>query len=93
MWKKAVVFVLHVSCILHHVSAVGREELFPYGTPNGDWTLQEGDDETSEVMSLSRPMHFYDTSFSKLYVATNGIISPGWQDVFDQNHLLSCDAT
>ncbi|XP_053488796.1 nidogen-2 [Ictalurus furcatus] len=76
MWKKAVVFVLHLSCILHQVSAVQREELFPYGTLNGDWTLQEGDDETSEVMSLSRPMHFYDTSFSKLYVATNGIISP-----------------
>ncbi|KAB5562577.1 hypothetical protein PHYPO_G00019510 [Pangasianodon hypophthalmus] len=76
MWKKAVAFLLQLSYISHHVSALQRGELFPYGPLSGDLTLQEGDDETSKVIALSKPMHFYDTSFSKLYVATNGIISP-----------------
>uniref|UniRef100_A0A8C9WKU1 Nidogen 2 n=1 Tax=Scleropages formosus TaxID=113540 RepID=A0A8C9WKU1_SCLFO len=57
------------------VSAVRREHLFPYGTRHGDSTLQEGDDETSEVLELRRPLYFYETQFSALYVATNGIIS------------------
>ncbi|XP_060789628.1 nidogen-2 isoform X2 [Neoarius graeffei] len=76
MWKKAAVFLLQLSYISHHVSSIQRDELLPYGTLNGDLTLQEGDDETSKVITLSKPMHFYDTAFYKLYVATNGIISP-----------------
>ncbi|KAG7327949.1 hypothetical protein KOW79_007893 [Hemibagrus wyckioides] len=76
MWKKAAAFLIQLSCISQHVSALQRGELFPYGPLNGDLTLQEGDDETSQVIALSKPMRFYDTSFSKLYVATNGIISP-----------------
>ncbi|KAM9465918.1 nidogen-2 isoform 1-T1 [Clarias gariepinus] len=76
MWKKAAALLLQLSCLCQHVSALRRADLFPYGAQSGDLTLQEGDDETSAVMTLSKPMHFYDTSFSKLYVATNGIISP-----------------
>ncbi|XP_060736413.1 nidogen-2 isoform X1 [Tachysurus vachellii] len=76
MWKKAAVFLLQLSVMSHHVSALQRGELFPYGPHNGDLILQEGDDETSQVITLTKPMRFYDTSFSKLYVATNGIISP-----------------
>ncbi|XP_027015741.2 nidogen-2 isoform X4 [Tachysurus fulvidraco] len=76
MWKKAAVFLLQLSVMSHHVSALQRRELFPNGPHSGDMILQEGDDETSQVITLSKPMYFYDTSFSKLYVATNGIISP-----------------
>ncbi|XP_072545091.1 nidogen-2 isoform X2 [Salminus brasiliensis] len=57
------------------VTAVQRKDLFPYGPLNGDVTLPEGDDETSKVMTLTKPMYFYETAFSNLYVATNGIIS------------------
>lgn len=73
MWKKAVVFLLQLSYISHHVRALQRDELFPYGTLSGDLTLQEGDDETSQVITLSKPMRFYDASFSKLYVSSNRI--------------------
>ncbi|KAK3563522.1 hypothetical protein QTP86_030392 [Hemibagrus guttatus] len=76
MWKKAAAFLIQLSYISQHVSALQRAELFPYGPHNGDLTLQEGDDETSQVIALSKPMRFYDTTFNKLYVATNGIISP-----------------
>ncbi|KAM4602144.1 nidogen-2 [Polymixia lowei] len=57
------------------VTAIQRAEIFPYGTLSGDLTLAEGDDETSKVLSLPKPLYFYDTQFSELYVATNGIIS------------------
>ncbi|TSK72188.1 Nidogen-2 [Bagarius yarrelli] len=76
MWTKAATVLLQLSYIWQHVSALQRGDLFPYGPHSGDLTLQEGDDETSQVIALSKPLHFYDTSFSKLYVATNGIISP-----------------
>ncbi|KAF5901726.1 nidogen-2 isoform X1, partial [Clarias magur] len=76
MWMKAAALLLQLSCLSRHVSALQRADLFPYGARSGDLTLQEGDDETSAVITLNKPMHFYDTSFSKLYVATNGIISP-----------------
>ncbi|XP_077462107.1 uncharacterized protein nid2a isoform X4 [Stigmatopora argus] len=49
--------------------------MFPYGTTSGDSLLEEGDDETSKVLYLPKPFYFYDTPFSQLYVATNGIIS------------------
>ncbi|KAI3366055.1 hypothetical protein L3Q82_009881 [Scortum barcoo] len=49
------------------VAAIRRAELFPYGTPSGDLILAEGDDETSRVLSLPRPLHFYDAPFSQLY--------------------------
>ncbi|KAK1793128.1 hypothetical protein P4O66_011534, partial [Electrophorus voltai] len=75
MWNKLAVFFLKLSWIVYYVTAIQRKNLFPYGTVNGDLRLQEGDDETSKVMTLTKPMHFYETSFSNLYVATNGIIS------------------
>ncbi|KAJ3584055.1 hypothetical protein NHX12_014551, partial [Muraenolepis orangiensis] len=61
--------------VLQQVAAVRRADAFPYGAPSGDLTLAEGDDETSKVLTLPRPLYFYNTQFSELYVATNGIIS------------------
>uniref|UniRef100_A0A671U7B3 Nidogen 2 n=1 Tax=Sparus aurata TaxID=8175 RepID=A0A671U7B3_SPAAU len=56
-------------------SAIQRADMFPYGSLSGDMILAEGDDETSRVLSLPRPVYFYDSLFSQLYVATNGIVS------------------
>ncbi|XP_037617772.1 nidogen-2 isoform X9 [Sebastes umbrosus] len=63
------------SCSLCVVTAIQRADLFPYGTLSGDLILAEGDDETSRVLSLPRAFYFYDSFFSQLYVATNGIVS------------------
>ncbi|KAM6893502.1 nidogen-2 [Xenentodon cancila] len=63
------------SCSVCVVTAIHRTDLFPFGTLNGDSILAEGDDETSKVLSLPKPLYFYDTRFFQLYVATNGIIS------------------
>ncbi|XP_034533827.1 nidogen-2 isoform X4 [Notolabrus celidotus] len=57
------------------VEGIQRADLFPYGPLSGDLILAEGDDETSKVLTLPRPLYFYDSLFSHLYVATNGIIS------------------
>ncbi|XP_072319180.1 nidogen-2 [Eucyclogobius newberryi] len=57
------------------VTGIHRTHMFPYGSLSGDLILAEGDDETSKVLSLPRALYFYDTSFTQLYVATNGIIS------------------
>ncbi|XP_078147276.1 nidogen-2 [Centroberyx gerrardi] len=62
-------------CSVCVVTAIQRADIFPYGTLNGDFTLAEGDDETSRVLSLPKPFYFYDSHFTQLYVATNGIIS------------------
>uniref|UniRef100_A0A7N6FEM8 Nidogen 2a (osteonidogen) n=1 Tax=Anabas testudineus TaxID=64144 RepID=A0A7N6FEM8_ANATE len=59
---------------LFHCS-IQRADMFPYGTLSGDFILAEGDDETSRVLSLPKPLYFYNSLFSQLYVATNGIIS------------------
>ncbi|XP_062863770.1 nidogen-2 [Trichomycterus rosablanca] len=75
MWNKPVLLLLQLCSIVSELQAIERSELFPYGTLNGDQTLQEGDDETSKVMALTKPMRFFETSFTNLYVATNGIIS------------------
>ncbi|XP_076579565.1 nidogen-2 isoform X2 [Chaetodon auriga] len=63
------------SCSVCVVTAIQRADMFPYGTLSGDLILAEGDDETSRVLSLPRTLYFYDSAFSQLYVATNGIIS------------------
>ncbi|XP_029300808.1 nidogen-2 [Cottoperca gobio] len=63
------------SCTVCVVTAIQRADMFPYGSMSGDLILAEGDDETSRVLSLPRPVYFYDSLFSQLYVATNGIIS------------------
>ncbi|XP_055083265.1 nidogen-2 isoform X2 [Periophthalmus magnuspinnatus] len=57
------------------VTGLHRSDLFPYGSLSGDLILAEGDDETSKVLTLPRPLRFYDAAFAQLYVATNGIIS------------------
>ncbi|XP_068447054.1 nidogen-2 [Clinocottus analis] len=63
------------SCGVCAVSAIRRADMFPYGALSGDQILAEGDDETSKVLLLPRPLNFYDSRYSQLYVATNGIIS------------------
>ncbi|XP_077180168.1 nidogen-2 isoform X2 [Paroedura picta] len=55
--------------------AVPRSQLLPFGPPRGDRPLPDGDDESSEAISLAGPLPFYETRFSQLYVGTNGIIS------------------
>ncbi|CAB1456688.1 unnamed protein product [Pleuronectes platessa] len=57
------------------VSAIQRADMFPYGLLSGDSILTEGDDETSRVLTLPKPLYFYNSLFTQLYVATNGIIS------------------
>ncbi|XP_073725328.1 nidogen-2 isoform X1 [Misgurnus anguillicaudatus] len=74
-WDKIAVFFLKLSWTLYHVTAIERQDMYPYGLFYGDVTLQEGDDETSKVIYLTKPMYFYESSFDNLYVATNGIIS------------------
>ncbi|KAM6945358.1 LOW QUALITY PROTEIN: nidogen-2 [Aplochiton taeniatus] len=69
------VFLLQLSWTVTLVAAIQRADIFPYGTDRGDLTLAEGDDETSKVLALSRPLYFYEAQFSELYVATNGIVS------------------
>ncbi|KAJ7991014.1 hypothetical protein DPEC_G00292830 [Dallia pectoralis] len=69
------IFLLQLSWTVSLVTAIQRRDIFPYGSPNGDLTLQAGDDETSKVLALKRPLYFYEAQFSELYVATNGIIS------------------
>ncbi|XP_061641893.1 uncharacterized protein nid2a isoform X2 [Phyllopteryx taeniolatus] len=69
------VCLLSLCCSLCVVAAIQRVQMFPYGMLSGDSLLEEGDDETSKVLSLPKPFYFYDTPFSQLYVATNGIIS------------------
>ncbi|XP_078262826.1 uncharacterized protein nid2a isoform X4 [Rhinoraja longicauda] len=64
--------LLHWTCL---VSALQREDLFPFGPHTGDVALREGDDVTSEAIQLRRPLAFYDAQFNSLYVGTNGIIS------------------
>lgn len=58
------------SCSARVVTAVQRADLFPYGPLSGDSILAEGDDETSRVLSLPKPLYFYDSLFSQLYVST-----------------------
>uniref|UniRef100_A0A671U7E4 Nidogen 2 n=1 Tax=Sparus aurata TaxID=8175 RepID=A0A671U7E4_SPAAU len=64
-----------LACSVRVVTAIQRADMFPYGSLSGDMILAEGDDETSRVLSLPRPVYFYDSLFSQLYVATNGIVS------------------
>ncbi|XP_077095214.1 nidogen-2 isoform X10 [Siphateles boraxobius] len=74
-WGKTTLFFLQLFWTVHHVTAIHRHDIYPYGMFYGDVTLQEGDDETSEVITLTKPMYFYEASFTILYVATNGIVS------------------
>ncbi|XP_028318693.1 LOW QUALITY PROTEIN: nidogen-2 [Gouania willdenowi] len=69
------VHVLVQVLVLPTVTGLHTEDLLSYGPQSGDVVLAEGDDETSRVLSLPRPLYFYNSLFSQLYVATNGIIS------------------
>ncbi|XP_051915068.1 nidogen-2 isoform X31 [Hippocampus zosterae] len=69
------VYLLGLCCSICSVAAIPRAQMFPYGMLSGDSLLEEGDDETSKVISLPKPFYFYDTPFYQLYVATNGFIS------------------
>uniref|UniRef100_A0A4W6E0I9 Nidogen 2 n=1 Tax=Lates calcarifer TaxID=8187 RepID=A0A4W6E0I9_LATCA len=75
-WEMLAVCLLLWSCSVCVVTAIQRADMFPYGTLSGDSVLMEGDDETSKVLPLPKPLYFYNTQFKELYVATNGIISP-----------------
>ncbi|XP_044515876.1 LOW QUALITY PROTEIN: nidogen-2 [Gracilinanus agilis] len=67
--------LFHLQWILPSASALHLQDLFPYGEAWGDQFLQEGDDETSALVKLKKPLRFYEAQFSSLYVGTNGIIS------------------
>ncbi|XP_029454190.1 nidogen-2 [Rhinatrema bivittatum] len=75
MRERGAPLVLCLHWLMGFGAAVGRRELFPYGEHRGDLLLLEGDDETSEVVTLKQPLFFYEAPFSHLYVGTNGIIS------------------
>lgn len=62
------------SCSVCVVTAIQRADMFPYGSLSGDFILAEGDDETSRVLSLPKPLYFYDSLFSQLYVSTASLI-------------------
>lgn len=68
---KLTIFLLQLSWTVHLVTAIQRKDIFPYGTLSGDFTLQEGDDETSKVLALKRPLYFYESQFNELYVSMN----------------------
>ncbi|XP_056667027.1 nidogen-2 isoform X3 [Monodelphis domestica] len=67
--------LFHLQWLLPSASALHLQDLFPYGEAWGDQFLQEGDDETSALVKLKKPLRFYEAQFSSLYVGTNGIIS------------------
>lgn len=63
------------SCSVCVVTAIQRADMFPYGTLSGDLILAEGDDETSRVLSLPKPLYFYNSLFTQLYVSKSSLIS------------------
>ncbi|PNI83393.1 NID2 isoform 2 [Pan troglodytes] len=67
--------LLLLPLLMSRAAALHPDELFPHGESWGDQLLQEGDDESSAVVKLANPLHFYEARFSNLYVGTNGIIS------------------
>ncbi|XP_042260960.1 nidogen-2 isoform X6 [Thunnus maccoyii] len=69
------VYLLCWCCSVCVVTAIQRADMFPYGNLSGDASLEVGDDVTSPVLSLPKPLYFYNDPVSQLYVATNGIIS------------------
>ncbi|KAL0169873.1 hypothetical protein M9458_034469, partial [Cirrhinus mrigala] len=66
-WDKIALFLLQLSWTVQHVTAIHRHDIYPYGMFDGDAILQEGDDETSKVITLTKPMYFYEASFTNLY--------------------------
>lgn len=72
-WAMLAACVL-LCCSCTMVTAIQGTDMFPYGTLNGDSVLREGDDETSKVLSLPRPLYFYNCPFSQLYVSTTSLL-------------------
>lgn len=66
--NKLTILFIKLCWTAYVVTAIHRKDMFPYGPLSGDLTLQEGDDETAKVV-LTRPMSFYEASFSNLYVS------------------------
>ncbi|KAJ8250723.1 hypothetical protein COCON_G00226450 [Conger conger] len=58
------------------VRCVRRSELFPHGEGAGDGVLPHGNDQTQEVR-LDKPVLFYDGTFDRVYVNTNGFVALG----------------
>ncbi|MCI4383277.1 hypothetical protein PGIGA_G00024480 [Pangasianodon gigas] len=56
------------------VNCASRSDLFDYGAQFGDQSLQSGNDETQQV-HLDRAVLFFQESFEKVYVNTNGFVS------------------
>ncbi|XP_072485813.1 nidogen-2 [Notamacropus eugenii] len=73
--RQLLLLLFHLHWLLPWTSALHPQDLFPYGEAWGDQFLREGDDETSALVKLKRPLRFYEAQFSSLYVGTNGIIS------------------
>lgn len=65
------VWLLCWSCSVSLVTSIHRTDMFPYGSLSGDLILAEGDDETSRVLTLPRPLYFYNSAFTQLYVSTD----------------------
>ncbi|XP_051833902.1 nidogen-2 isoform X2 [Antechinus flavipes] len=73
--RQVLLLLLHLHWQLPLSSALHPQDLFQYGEAWGDQFLQEGDDESSALIKLKRPLRFYEAQFNSLYVGTNGIIS------------------
>ncbi|XP_011409624.1 PREDICTED: CUB and sushi domain-containing protein 1-like [Amphimedon queenslandica] len=56
--------------------ALTRSQLLSFGPGTNDNTLQRGDDMTASIR-LSLPFTFYNTTYTELFVSTNGAISLG----------------
>ena len=72
--NKFTILFIKLCWIVYVVKGIHRKDILPYGPLSGDLTLQEGDDETSKVIVLTRPMHFYEASFPNLYVSPTFIM-------------------
>ena len=66
--------LLLLPLLMSRAAALHPDELFPHGESWGDQLLQEGDDESSAVVKLANPLHFYEARFSNLYVSS----APSW---------------
>jgi hypothetical protein len=56
-------------------AGVPLDELFPYGTGNGDMPMPNGDDISSPQLNLSVPFPFFNTLYKVLWVNVNGALS------------------
>ncbi|XP_076463392.1 nidogen-1-like [Babylonia areolata] len=57
------------------LEAVPQQLMYPYGREYGDQVLPPEDDISSDEISLSEPVVFFDTAYKSLYVNMNGHVS------------------